>query len=99
MRPSVKLISETVMHCLQFLMAMEVTDSLFLGMEVSKYVEKIFIAQLKNSKMYKEGKFGDALVETFRRVDDLIQSKEGEEELKLIRKKNEGSNMGANRIC
>lgn len=57
-------------------------------MEVSKYVEKIFVAQLKNSKLYKEGKYIEALTETFKRVDELIASKEGEDELKMIRKKN-----------
>ena len=48
------------------------------GVEVSKYVEKIFISQLKNSKLYKEGRYEEALLETFRRVDELIQSKDGE---------------------
>lgn len=51
---------------------------LILGVEVSKYVEKIFISQLKNSKLYKEGRYEEALLETFRRVDELIQSKDGE---------------------
>lgn len=29
------------------------TTNLYIGLEVSKYVEKIFISQLKNSKLYK----------------------------------------------
>ena len=47
-------------------------------MEVSKYVEKVFINLLKNSKMYREGKYVEALQETFKKVDESIQSKDGE---------------------
>jgi hypothetical protein len=42
-------------------------------------VEKIFVTQLKSSKLYKEEKYQDALAETFKKVDDIIESKEGEE--------------------
>ena len=40
----------------------------------------------------------EALSETFKKVDESIQSKDGEEELRTIRRKNEGSNPGDNKI-
>lgn len=39
------------------LMATEVSCYCIVGVEVSKYVERIFISQLKNSKLYKEGRY------------------------------------------
>jgi len=49
---------------------MEVTiQSKYLGPEVSKYVERIFVQQLTTNKLYKEQKYKEAMVETFRRVD------------------------------
>lgn len=51
-------------------MDMEVTiQSKYLGPEVSKYVERIFVQQLTANKLYKELKYKEAMVETFRRVD------------------------------
>ena len=61
---------------------------------MAKYVEKVFTVQLKNNKNYKEGKYAEALVETFKRIDEMVSSKEGEEELKVIRKKNDGTSTG-----
>lgn len=59
----------------------------YAGAEVSKYVEKIFVAQLKGCKSYKEQKYKEALLETYKKVDEIINSKEGQDELKIIRKK------------
>lgn len=64
---------------------------------MSKYVQKVMISMLKNHKCYKEGKYGEALVDVFRRADEMISSKEGEEELRMMRKKFDG-NPGDNRI-
>lgn len=33
-----------------------------IGFEVAKYVEKIFVIQLKNNKLYKDGKYEEALI-------------------------------------
>jgi hypothetical protein len=52
-----KLILEIKMLYLLFSMGMEVFSKNNLGLEVSKYVEKIFISQLKNSKLYKDGRY------------------------------------------
>lgn len=44
-------------------------QSKYLGPEVSKYVERIFVQQLTANKLYKELKYMEAMVETFRSVD------------------------------
>ena len=67
-------------------------------MQVSKYVQKIFIAQLKSSKLYKQQKYQQALLQTFKKVDEIIDSKEGEEELKIIRKKFDASSYNDGNI-
>jgi protein phosphatase 1G len=60
---------------------------------VSKFVERIFLTQLKGSKLFKEEKYAEALTETFKRIDEIIESKEGEEELKVIRKKSDAASF------
>ena len=42
---------------------------------MSKYVERIFVTQLKTSKYYKDQDYKEALTDTFRRVDQIIESK------------------------
>lgn len=65
---------------------------------MSKFVQKIFVTHLKNCKSYKEERYIDALTETFKKVDQVIESKEGEEELKVIRKKSDVSSYNDNII-
>jgi protein phosphatase 1G len=61
-------------------------------------VERIFLTQLKSSKLYKEEKYQEALIDTFRRIDEIIASKEGEEELKIIRKKSDAASFNDSTI-
>ncbi len=42
---------------------------------MSKLVERIFVTQLKASKFYREERYSEALVETFRKIDEIIESK------------------------
>lgn len=46
---------------------------------MAKFVERAFIPQLKSNKYYKDQKYDEALVETFKRIDDIISSRDGEE--------------------
>lgn len=92
MRVFANLISEMVMHCLRCLMDMEVPFGCDSGPEVSRFVEKNFVKELKACKLYNDQKYKEALVETFKRMDELISSKSGEEQLSLIRKSFDGSN-------
>lgn len=48
---------------------------------------------LKSCKFYKEGKYYDAFIDTFRRLDEALGSKGGEEELKAIRRKSEATSF------
>lgn len=49
--------SETVTPSSVSSMAMAVSLFPYLGLEVSKYVERIFVTQLKSCKLYKEEKY------------------------------------------
>ena len=40
-------------------------------------MERIFVTQLKACKSYKDQKYKEALMETFKKVDEIIESKEG----------------------
>ena len=89
----------TVTRCSQSLTAMEVLLSHNSGPEVSRFVEKNLVKELKALKLYQEQKYKEALVETFKRMDELIGSKEGEEQLNLIRKNYDGQGgSNGNRI-
>jgi hypothetical protein len=35
------------------------------------------VTQLKASKLYREEKYSEALIETFKKIDEIIDSKEG----------------------
>ena len=48
---------------------------------MSKFVEGKFVDQLKNLPSYKKCNFGEALVDAFRLIDELISSESGEKEL------------------
>lgn len=58
---------------------------------MAKFAEKHFLARLKACKHYKEERYCDALIDTFKRIDEAIESKEGEEELKGLRRKTEAT--------
>ena len=77
MRVFANLISEMVTRCLQCLMGMEVLIIYDSGPEVSRFVEKNFVKELKACKLYSEQKYKEALVETFKKMDELISSKSG----------------------
>lgn len=52
---------------------------------MSRYVADIFTKELMACTSYKNGKFKEALDETFKRVDQLIESAEGQTALNKIR--------------
>ena len=55
------------------------------GFEVSRYVADVFTKELMGNSNYKTGKFKEALDETFKRVDEMIESQEGQIALNKIR--------------
>jgi serine/threonine protein phosphatase PrpC len=58
----------------------------YVGPEVSKFVEKFFVSELIKNEQYQMGYYDRALVETFRKMDDLLDSEFGNTELVKIRK-------------
>jgi serine/threonine protein phosphatase PrpC len=46
---------------------------------VALFAERHFLSLLKSCKFYKEGRYRDALIDAFRRVDEAVESKGGEE--------------------
>lgn len=44
---------------------------------MSKYVEEIFIKTLQESEAYKKESYKEALDLTFKKIDEMILSKEG----------------------
>lgn len=56
-----------------------------LGFEISKYVGNIFEKVLKDNEFYKKKDYKKALKETFRQIDEIIQSPSGQEQLYKIR--------------
>lgn len=74
-------------------MAMEVRYTQNKGFEVSEFVKQIFKRELLALAAYKEKKYEQALTETFKRIDEVIESPEGQKELRKIRnQQNEGGN-------
>ena len=51
------------------------------GKEVSRYLQAHFMDYLKNAAKFKEGKFKDALVDTFFEIDKSFTTNEAQEEL------------------
>ena len=56
------------------------------GPEVAKYITNIFPDKLKSNNNFKEGKYSEALKETFIEVDNSLNSEKGKNELKKIEK-------------
>ena len=54
------------------------------GASVARYCKRYFGAQLRKNKSYQCGEYEEALKETFFRVDEMIASEEGQEELKTL---------------
>ena len=57
------------------------------GKEVAVYVKKHFTEELVNSALYKKGEMKKALIETFLKMDEIMQDKNGKAELKKEAKK------------
>lgn len=66
------------------------------GTEVSKFVEVHFVAELARNEEFLKGNIEAALEQTFYRMDELLQTTEGANELNEIRRKyqSEGNNAG-----
>lgn len=67
-------------------MGMEVLVGRTLGCEVSRFTAKHFVYELMKNEKFKKGDFERALVEVYKRMDELLVSPYGTEELKKIRK-------------
>lgn len=65
------------------------------GNQVADFAKAHFIEELEASENYKGGDFESALKETFVRMDELMNTEEGEEELKTYTQKEDESNFGA----
>lgn len=55
------------------------------GKEVSLYVKKHFVDELKRLESFKSGNYEVALRELFKHMDEMLLSTAGEQELKKIR--------------
>lgn len=66
------------------------------GTEVSKYVEAHFVTELTHNEDFQKGNIEAALEQTFCRMDEMLQTPEGVNELNEIRRKyqGEGNNAG-----
>ena len=56
------------------------------GNQVAEFVRDHFPSELMNNENYKEGEYEAALAETFVRMDELMNTEEGDEELKKYTK-------------
>jgi protein phosphatase 1G len=57
------------------------------GKEVSQFVKKHFVDELKNNDKFKKGDIKQALQETFLKMDDLMRKEQGKKELEIIANK------------
>ena len=65
------------------------------GHEVAIYCEKYFGAELKkNPHFIKEGNMAQALTETFMKIDEMLESKEGQRELTVLKGEDAPSQAG-----
>ncbi|KAM3146079.1 hypothetical protein pb186bvf_001736 [Paramecium bursaria] len=55
------------------------------GKEVAQFVEKHFLEELQKNKNFQELKFEEALKETFLKMDDLLNTPAGQQELNQIK--------------
>lgn len=55
------------------------------GKEVARFVERHFIEELLSCTAFKNGDYGQALTDTFLRMDELLQTTEGKKELAAIK--------------
>lgn len=59
------------------------------GSEVARFTAKHFVFQLTQNARYQKGEYQKALDETFKRLDELLGSPYGTEELQRIRLKSQ----------
>ena len=58
---------------------------LHVGHEVSKFVAKFFTEELMKNKNFKKGDYSNALIENFKKMDEMLESAVGAQELQAIR--------------
>ncbi|CAD8077881.1 unnamed protein product [Paramecium primaurelia] len=63
------------------------------GNVFARFVQKHFIEELEKNKNFKDHKFEDALIETFLKMDELLISPEGQNEINEMKDKNESINF------
>ena len=59
------------------------------GPEVAKYCERHFGAELRKNAKFGAGNYGEALKETFLRMDEMLTSSEGQAELRTLKAEGE----------
>jgi serine/threonine protein phosphatase PrpC len=64
------------------------------GPEVAKYAAKYIPKEMMNEPYYKLRNYSRALINVFRRIDDLLASCRGEQDLKEYNKETQGSKLG-----
>lgn len=57
---------------------------------MSKFVKNHFVEELKKNSNYQKGKYENALIQTFMKMDDMLQTPEARTELKSYLKEYEG---------
>jgi protein phosphatase 1G len=57
------------------------------GSEVSQYVSSIFKDELMKNNSYRLGRYENAMIEVFEKIDVILRSDEGEKALKDLRSK------------
>lgn len=62
-----------------------------LGSEVSQYVKEVFVGVLKGTEEFRKKNYAKALDLTFKKIDEMIDSEEGESKLDKMRLKNQRS--------
>lgn len=60
------------------------------GKEVSIYVKKYFVNELKKLESFKSGNYEAALREIFKKMDDMLLTPAGEADLKKIKEAHGG---------
>lgn len=63
------------------------------GKEVSLYVKDVFVAELQKLPEFKNKDYGAALTAIFKRMDELLDSEEGNNALKEIQNKHGTPNL------
>ena len=67
---------------------------LYLGAEIAIFVERHFCEALKNNKNFEEENYEEALKETFLKMDELIESSDGQKEIAKIQEEMQAKGNG-----